>query len=59
MKKTALFFLIPLGLAPLLFSSCNSAGGTAGNGTGSYVKATEGSGGVQWSGGNNVTGSAD
>ena len=30
-------------------------GGTAGNGTGSYVRATAGSDGVQWTGGNNVS----
>jgi hypothetical protein len=53
MKKTALLILICLGLSPVLFSSCSSVGGTAGNGTGSsYVKATEGSLGVQWTGGN-------
>ena len=53
MKRTALLILICLGLSPVLFTSCSSAGGTAANGTGSsYAKATEGSLGVQWTGGN-------
>jgi len=54
MKKIVLLCLISLGLSAALLSSCSSVGGTAGNGTGSsYVKATEGSQGVQWTGGNN------
>jgi hypothetical protein len=53
MKKTALFLLMGLGVFPVLFSSCSSAGGTAGNnGSSSYAKATEGTYGVQWTGGN-------
>jgi len=54
MKKLALLFLISVGLSPVLFSSCSSTGSTAGDGSNSsYVKATEGSQGVQWTGGNN------
>jgi hypothetical protein len=55
MKKTALLLLLSLGLSPVLFSSCSSLGSTAGNGTGSYAKATAGSNGVQWNGGNDVS----
>ena len=56
MKKTALLLLLSLGLSPVLFSSCSSVGGAATNGTGSsYAKATAGSNGVQWTGGNNVS----
>jgi hypothetical protein len=56
MKKTALLLLLSLGLSPVLFSSCSSIGSTAGNGTGSsYAKATAGSNGVQWAGGNAVS----
>jgi hypothetical protein len=52
-RKTALLLLLSLGLAPVLLSSCSSAGGTAENRAGSsYVKATAGSMGVQWYGGN-------
>ena len=52
-KKTALLLLLSVGLAPVLLSSCSSAGSTAGNRAGSsYVKATAGSNGVQWYGGN-------
>lgn len=68
MKKTALILLITLGLSPVLFSSYASAQSTAGNRTGSshlkatrnqsgehyWLKATAGSNGVQWNGGNNV-----
>jgi hypothetical protein len=68
MKKTALILLITLGLSPVLFSSYASVQGTAGNRTGSshlkatrnhsgehyWLKATAGSNGVQWNGGNNV-----
>jgi len=55
MKKMTLLLLVSVGLSPVLFSSCSSVGSTAGNGTGSsYVKATDGSNGVQWSGGNDV-----
>jgi hypothetical protein len=53
MKRTALLLLICVGLSPILFSSCSSVGGTAENGGGSsYAKATAGSDGVQWTGGN-------
>ena len=55
MKRTALLLLICVGLSPILFSSCSSVGGSAGNRTGSsYAKATSGLEGVQWTGGNNV-----
>ena len=55
MKRTALLLLICVGLSPILFSSCSSTGGIAGNGAGSsYPKATAGSDGVQWTGGNYV-----
>jgi hypothetical protein len=60
MKRTALLILICLGLSPVLFTSCSSVGSTAGNGTGSsYAKATEGSPGVQWTGGNSIGESTD
>jgi hypothetical protein len=53
MKRTALLLLICVGLSPILFSSCSSVGRTAENGGGSsYAKATAGSDGVQWTGGN-------
>ena len=56
MKKTAAVLLMSLGLFPVLFSSCSSVGSTAGNrGGASYVQATAGSGGVQWTGGNNFS----
>ena len=55
MKRRALLILICVGFSPVLFSSCSSVGGTAGNGAGSYPQATAGSGGVQWSGGNYVS----
>jgi hypothetical protein len=68
MKKTALILLITLGLSPVLFSSYASVQSTAGNRTDSsylkatrnhsgehyWLKATAGSNGVQWNGGNNV-----
>jgi hypothetical protein len=55
MKRAALLLLFCVGLSPILFSSCSSFGGSAGNRTGpSYAKATSGSDGVQWTGGNNV-----
>lgn len=68
MKKTALILLITLGLSPVLFSSYASVQSIAGNRTGSshlkairnhsgehyWLKATAGSNGVQWTGGNNV-----
>jgi hypothetical protein len=55
MKKTALLLLLSVGLSPILFSSCSSVGSTAGNGTGSYAKASDGSNGVQSTGGNYVS----
>jgi len=69
MKKTALLLLITLGLSPVLFGSAHQKAGrktspssranvesTAGNRTGSsYLKATAGTFGVQWTGGNNVS----
>ena len=56
MKRRVLLILICVGLSPVLFSSCSSVGGTAGNGTGSYARSTAGSDGVQWTGGNYVSG---
>ena len=55
MKRRALLLMISVGLSPVLFSACSGVGGTAGNGTGSYVRPTAGSGGVQWTGGNYVS----
>ena len=56
MKRTAILLLISVGLSPVLFSSYASAESAAGNGTGSsYLKATAGSNGVQWTGGNYVS----
>jgi hypothetical protein len=53
MKRTAILLLISVGLSPVLFSSYASAESTAGNS--SYLKATAGSNGVQWTGGNYVS----
>src|ERR1700751_239622 len=55
MKRRALLILSCVGFSPVLFSSCSSVGGTAGNGTGSHAQATAGSGGMQWTGGNYVS----
>src|ERR1700678_1619531 len=56
MKRRALLLLISLGLSPVLFCSCSGVGGTAANRLGSsYAKATAGTDGVQWTGGNYVS----
>ena len=52
MKRTALLFLISVGLSPVLLSSYASAESTTGS---SYLKTTAGSKGVQWTGGNYVS----